>query len=170
MANSVASFLNGLSDVSARAALAKCCASRAWVAGMLARRPFKLDDDMASVTTEVWWSLSPESWLEAFAAHPQIGDVESLRATYADTKDWAGSEQSGVESAGETTLHRLAEANEEYRDKFGYVFIIFATGKTAEEMLAILEERLENSPAIELPLAAAEQLKITQLRLQKLIA
>lgn len=168
-AKSAAGFLNGLTGDESRAALAKCCASRAWVAGMLAKRPFESDDELVSMATSVWWSLSPESWLEAFAAHPMIGDLEGLRAKYANTKDWTGSEQAGVKVADESTLRRLAEANEEYRDKFGYIFIVCASGKTAEEMLAMLEERLTNNPAIELPLAAAEQLKITQLRLQKLV-
>lgn len=170
MANSIASYLNGLTESDARAALVKCCGSRAWVQGMLSQRPYQADADLAKTATEVWWSLSPESWLEAFAAHPVIGDAKSLREKHAETTDWAASEQAGVSDAANSTLRRLAEANEEYRDKFGYIFIVCATGKTAEEMLAILEERLVNNPAIELPLAAAEQLQITQLRLQKLIA
>jgi OHCU decarboxylase len=166
---SIAQSLNVLTEPDAKAGLVKCCASRGWVAGMLARRPFASDGDLAIAAMDVWWSLSPEAWLEAFAAHPMIGDLDSLRAKFAETKKWASSEQAGVQEASDETLRRLAEANLEYRDKFGYIFIVCATGKTADEMLAILEERLVNNPAIELPLAAAEQLKITQLRLQKLV-
>ena len=146
----------------------KCCASRGWVLGMLEKRPFASDAALKSFATDVWWSLSPEEWLQAFAAHPMIGDFENLRSKFAATREWAGNEQAGVQNSDEGTLRRLADANREYREKFGYIFIVCATGKTADEMLAILEERLQNNPAIELPIAAAEQLKITLLRLQKL--
>lgn len=165
---SISEVLNELSPAAANEALGKCCGSRGWVLAMVEKRPFASDAALKSSATELWWSLSPEEWLQAFAAHSMIGDVESLRTKFAATKDWAGNEQAGVQNADEGTLRRLADANREYRDKFGYIFIICATGKTAEEMLAILEERLRNNPAIELPIAAAEQLKITLLRLQKL--
>lgn len=165
-----AAYLNELAEDDANKALTKCCASRAWVAGMLGRIPFQSDPELAEIAAQVWWSLSPESWLEAFAAHPTIGDIDSLKAKFADSKQWASQEQAGVAAGGEATLRALAAANRDYREKFGYLFIVCATGKTAEEMLAILTERLANNPAIELPLAAAEQLKITQLRLQKLSA
>ncbi|MEX2171102.1 MAG: 2-oxo-4-hydroxy-4-carboxy-5-ureidoimidazoline decarboxylase [Pirellulales bacterium] len=165
---SIAQTINELSQSAANDALARCCASRAWVAGMLAKRPFNSDGELSALATKLWWSLSPEAWLEAFAAHPMIGDAASLRERFANTSDWTSSEQAGISDADEKTLHRLADANRQYREKFGYIFIVSATSKTAVEMLAILEERLAHNPAIELPLAAAEQLKITHLRLQKL--
>jgi OHCU decarboxylase len=112
--------------------------------------------------------LTEADWLEAFAAHPLIGDVDSLRAKYAATKTLAAGEQSGVASAGEATLAALAEVNRAYRDKFGFIFIVFATGKSAAEMLAILKSRIDNSREQEIRNAAVEQMKITRLRLQKL--
>ena len=165
---SIAHFLNELPEAAASAALSKCCASRAWVVGMLAKRPFDSDGELSALATKLWWSLSPEAWIEAFAAHPMIGDAASLRGRFANTSDWTSNEQAGISEADEKTRHRLADANRQYREKFGYIFIVSATGKTAVEMLAILEERLAHNPAIELPLAAAEQLEITHLRLQKL--
>jgi OHCU decarboxylase len=106
--------------------------------------------------------------LAAFAAHPRIGDVDSLRTKFAHTKTWASGEQAGVDAASEDTLIRLADGNDAYFDRFGYIFIVCATGKSADQMLALLEARLPNDAVTELPIAAAEQRKITQLRLQKL--
>lgn len=106
----------------------------------------------------------------SLAAHPKIGEVESLRAKFGNTPSWASGEQAGLAGAAETTLLRLAQLNREYEAKFGYIFIVCATGKSADEMLAILESRLPHDPQTELHLAAAEQLKITQLRLQKLVS
>ena len=112
--------------------------------------------------------LSESDWLEAFDAHPRIGDVDSLHAKYANTKATASNEQSGVNATDQTTLKRLVEANEQYFQKFGFIFIVFATGKSAAEMLKLLEQRLPNDRATEIANAAAEQLKITLLRLRKL--
>ena len=162
--------LNGLTISAAQEGLAKCCAARGWVSEMLSRRPFASDDDLLAAAKEVWWSLSPESWVEAFAAHPSIGDLKTLREKFANTQKWAAHEQAGVQAASEETLQCLAVENRKYLDKFGYQFIICATGKTADEILAALERRLANNAAIELPIAAAEQLNITRLRLQKLFS
>jgi 2-oxo-4-hydroxy-4-carboxy-5-ureidoimidazoline decarboxylase len=153
-----------------RHALLNCCASPAWVEGMLARRPFADDKAVIGAAAEVWSGLGSSDWLEAFAAHPMIGDVESLRKKYAATKKLAAVEQSGVADADEATLAELARLNREYRERFGFIFIVFASGKSAVEMLAMLKQRLEYPRDVELENAAAEQLKITQLRLQKLAA
>jgi 2-oxo-4-hydroxy-4-carboxy-5-ureidoimidazoline decarboxylase len=168
---SIANCLNRYDDKALRGALAKCCASTAWVEGLARSRPFP-DDDAAimQAAENNWWVLTPDDWREAFTAHPKIGDIDSLRAKFADTKNWAGGEQSGVAGASEQTLQRLAKLNTEYEQKFGYIFIICATGKSADEMLASLEERLPNSPEDEIKIAAGEQLKITKLRLEKLVA
>lgn len=160
--------INEADDELARKLLSRCCAAAAWVEGMMARRPFDNETAIAAAADQVFWSLGREDFLEAFAAHPQIGDIETLRAKYADSRNWSEAEQSGVDSAGEETLRRLATANAAYLDRFGYIFIVCATGKTAAEMLAILEDRFANRPDQELSIAAAEQLKITQLRLEKL--
>jgi allantoinase len=166
---SIGEYLNQLDADSLRAALAKCCSSERWLDRMIVERPFTGNNRLLLRDAAVfWWAMDREDWLEAFAAHPKIGDVESLRAKFAGTRDWAGGEQSGVAGASEGTLNRLAELNRDYEARFGYIFIVCATGKSADEMLAILESRLPNDPQTEVQIAATEQLKITQLRLRKL--
>jgi len=161
-------YLNGLSDADRRVALTECCAAGRWVDGLLARLPIASEADLLNSAAEVWWSLAREDWLEAFAAHPQIGDVSSLREKYAGTRSWAAAEQSDAAGADAATLQALAEGNAAYERRFGYIFIVCATGKSAAEMLDLLNERIGNSSADELPIAAAEQLRITHIRLQKL--
>lgn len=165
---SITAKLNGLPDDDARAALTNCCAATEWVSGMLAARPFASDDALFAACDGVAATLTESDWLEAFAAHPLIGDVDSLRKKYAATKQLAAGEQSGVDAASEITLRELAELNRDYAERFGFIFIVFATGKTADEMLAILRSRIDNSRNQELANAAAEQLKITRLRIEKL--
>jgi OHCU decarboxylase len=166
---SISEYLNDLTDDALTKAFTKCCAARRWVQEMAALRPYNSDESVVRAAYEIGSILSREDWLEAFAAHPKIGDVESLRAKFGNTRAWASGEQAGVAAASDETLKRLAELNRQYEAKFGYIFIVCATGKSAEEMLAILENRLPNDLKTELRIAAAEQLKITQLRLQKLV-
>jgi 2-oxo-4-hydroxy-4-carboxy-5-ureidoimidazoline decarboxylase len=150
-------------------ALTRCCGSAAWVQKML---PFVPADDMVELledAEEQWWKCSVDDWKEAFAQHPKIGDTASLREKFASTEQWASGEQAGAKNAAEQTITDLAEANKKYEQKFGYIFIICATGKSAEEMLANLQERLSNDPATEIEIAADEQNKITKLRLEKLL-
>ena len=165
---SITAKLNGLPDNDARAALANCCAAERWVSGMLAARPFASDEALFTACDQVAATLTELDWLEAFAAHPLIGDVDSLRKKYAATKQLAAGEQAGVGAASETTLRELAELNRAYLAKFGFIYIVFATGKSADEMLAILKSRIDNDREQEIAKAAAEQLKITRLRLTKL--
>jgi 2-oxo-4-hydroxy-4-carboxy-5-ureidoimidazoline decarboxylase len=165
---SIAQTLNTRTEPQAREALTNCCASQAWVEAMLAARPFADDEAVEEAAEAAAAKLGEPDWLEAFAAHPLIGDVKSLRTKYAATKALAAGEQSGVAAASDATLQELATLNQEYRDRFGFIFIVFATGKTAEEMLAILEDRINNPRQRELLNAAGEQMKITKLRLQKL--
>ncbi len=149
--------------------LTKCCGSSAWVQRML---PFIPADDMVELledAEEQWWKCSEDDWKEAFAHHPKIGDTDSLKKKFADTAQWAAGEQAGVNTAMEETIRALAEGNKKYEEKFGYIFIICATGKSAEEMLAQLNQRLQNNPEVEIEIAADEQNKITQLRLEKLL-
>lgn len=164
----IASVLNGMVPSARREALTQCCASTAWVAVMEGRAPFASEEAVLQLAAQAWRALELDDWREALAAHPRIGDVASLRAKYAATKSWAAGEQSGVDSASEATLAALAEGNARYEDRFGHLFIVCATGKTADEMLALLESRIDNNPDEELRIAAAEQLKITLLRLKKL--
>jgi 2-oxo-4-hydroxy-4-carboxy-5-ureidoimidazoline decarboxylase len=165
---SVAAKLNSLTDNDAHVALANCCAAEKWVSGMLFARPFTSEGALFAACDQVAATLTESDWLEAFAAHPLIGDVDSLRKSYAATRQLAASEQSGVDAARETTLCELAELNRDYAARFGFIFIVFATGKTADRMLAILKSRIDNTRDQELANAAAEQLKITRLRIEKL--
>lgn len=163
-----AEHLNQLAESAADQALSKCCAAPEWVARMLERRPFANDGVVTAAATEIWQSLDRDQWQAAFAAHPKIGDPASLRAKYANTSHWANNEQAGVAAAAEQTLQELADYNQRYEQRFGYIFIVCATGKTAAEMLSLLKERIDNDETTELKIAAAEQLKITLLRLHKL--
>lgn len=153
--------LNELSVAGARAALLRCCGAARWVEAMMERRPFASTSVLRAEADNVWSSLGREDILEAFAAHPRIGARTTSDA-------WAREEQSNVGAGGAEVRASLAEANDRYVRKFGYIFIVFATGKSAEEMLRILDARLANDPAHELTVAAGEQAKITQLRLGKL--
>lgn len=136
---------------------------------MSAQLPFESFDDLIAEADRVWWSLEPGDWLEAFLSHPKIGEQKAAAATSEQSKQWSEAEQAGIADATNSTLTTLAELNQKYEDKFGYIFIVCASGKSSEEMLAILRSRLENNPAEELRIAAAEQAKITKLRLQKLV-
>jgi len=134
--------------------------------------PFFPADDLVELledAEEQWWKCSKEDWKEAFAHHPKIGDVESVKKKFASTAQWASGEQSGVNTASQKTIEALAEGNKKYESKFGYIFIVCATGKSAGEMLEILESRLPNDPEDEIEIAADEQNKISKLRLEKLL-
>ena len=149
--------------------LKKCCGSTAWVQRML---PFIPADDMVELLEDAeneWWKCSQLDWKEAFMHHPKIGDVDSLREKFAPTADWASGEQSGVNKASEETILALEAGNKLYEEKFGFIFIVCATGKSAEEMLAILQQRLQHEPDEEIIIAADEQNKITKLRIEKLL-
>jgi 2-oxo-4-hydroxy-4-carboxy-5-ureidoimidazoline decarboxylase len=150
-------------------ALTQCCGSSAWVKGMM---DFIPADDMVELLEDaesVWYQCSEVDWKEAFAHHPKIGDTASLKKKFASTADWASGEQSAVNTATEEVIAALAEGNRLYEEKFGYIFIVCATGKSAEEMLGMLQVRLRNSPEEEIEIAADEQNKITKLRIEKLL-
>ena len=152
----------------ARRLLATCCGSRRWVDRMLARRPFGSRVDLLTTAREEWNVLESADWREAFAHHPKIGDRDALAARFPATHELSAREQAGIAGATAAVLDALAEGNRRYEEKFGYVFIVCATGKSANEMLALLEARLPNDEATELRIAAAEQAKITELRLLRL--
>jgi len=162
--------LNALSDEEAKAELKKCCGSSKWAANMAAARPFTDLDSTFGAADSIWWSLSREDWLEAFAAHPRIGSKRDVENKSGDEKAWASGEQAGVASAEQITLDALTAANLDYEDRFGHIYIVCATGKTAEQMLAFARSRLANDKETELRIAAEEQRKITHLRLKKLLA
>ena len=154
--------LNTLDADAATREFLRCCGSREWASAMTAARPFAMPDTMTAAAEAIWASLDQADWLEAFAAHPKIG------AGSVEDGAWSQAEQSGVASASTDVLARLAEANREYEARFGHIFIVCATGKSAAEMLAILRQRLRNDPAREILIAAGEQAKITRIRLEKL--
>jgi len=161
--------LNALDEQQLFAALEKCCGSSTWVRSMLAASPFQTRAELLKKAELCWAACDKSDALEAFSHHPKIGDKKSLEKKFAATREWAGNEQSGMNQADEAIIQRMITANENYFEKYGYIFIVCATGKTASEMLAIIESRLDNNPDDELAIAKAEQNKITLLRLQKLI-
>lgn len=161
--------LNNLPDREATACFLRCCGSRAWAAAMIAARPWANLDELLTAADDAGRNLGEADWLEAFAAHPRIGDIESLREKFANTKLWAAGEQAGVAAADEAVLSGLAEGNAAYEIRFGFLFIVCATGKSAEEMLRLLRARLSNSRETELRIAADEQLKITKIRVLKMM-
>lgn len=163
------SELNRLPTAPARNEFLRCCGSTRWAATMETARPFRDVDQLMAHAREIWQGLGREDFLEAFAAHPEIGDLEHLRSRFHPSEAWSEGEQAGVAEASEATLQRLARGNRLYKERFGYIFIVCASGKSAEEMLSLLEERLPNDPAEELTFAAAEQENITRLRLLKLL-
>ena len=161
--------LNRLSEADAAAAFTQCCAAQRWVERMVIDRPFESLAEMLEISDRIWEECDVEDYMEAFEGHPRIGDVESLAKKYANTKGWAGGEQKGVEGADRDVIERLAKGNADYEERFGHIFIVCATGKTAAEMLALLEARMDNDPEHELQVAAGEQNRITRIRLKKLL-
>ena len=162
--------LNSLPREQAEAEFLKCCGSRRWAAKMTAERPFENVEEMVTAADRIWWALESNDWLEAFDSHPRIGETKAAAPVARESLSWSESEQSGTRGSTQRTMEELAELNPMYQEKFGFIYIVCATGKSAEEMLALLRDRLDNDPATELRNAATEQAKITTLRLNKLIA
>ncbi|HKA37035.1 MAG TPA: 2-oxo-4-hydroxy-4-carboxy-5-ureidoimidazoline decarboxylase [Thermoanaerobaculia bacterium] len=152
--------LNSMPAADAARELLAACGSREWARRMAAARPFCSESDLLDAAERTWITLDREDWLEAFAAHPKIGGPASGQAAR---------EQSGAAGASAETLHGLAAANREYEERFGRIFIVCASGKSAEEMLDLCRRRLHNDPREELAVAADEQRKITRLRLERWI-
>ena len=159
--------LNSLPPEQAEAELLKCCASRRWASTIADSRPFANVDQLFEKAEGVWRSLGGVDWLEAFHAHPRIGEQKAAESE--EARDWSAQEQSGTRDASAETIVALAAGNHEYERRFGFIFIICASGKSSDEMLVILNSRLRNSSESELRIAAEEQRKITRLRLEKLL-
>jgi OHCU decarboxylase len=138
----------------------ECCGSHAWASGMVARRPFTDRIHLHVSAEEVWQALPEADWLEAFTKHPKIGESSNLV--------WAALEQSGMNTAAKETAAAMRELNRQYENRFGFIFITCASGKSAEEMHRELVERLSNERTEEIRIAAVEQRDITALRLRKL--
>ena len=144
--------------------LYRCCASKKWAEALATKRPFANLNAVCTTGDEVWFKLDHREWLEAFSHHPQIGgDISKMREKF------PSQEQAGINGADEQTLQGLSKGNLEYEMKFGHVFLICATGKSAQEMLTALNSRMKNSAEQELKNAATEQSKIFKLRLAKLL-
>lgn len=153
-------------EEAAREMLTRACGSSRWVERMMARRPFGNERKLLFAARNEWFGLTESDWLEAFAHHPRIGDRASLEKRFPATHDLSSKEQAAVGAAHADVLNALADGNEEYFERFGFIFIVCATGKTAPEMLGLLRDRLANDRAGELRIAAEEQARITALRLQ----
>ena len=175
--------LNALNADAAAGELLRCCGSSRWARQMAASRPFASSEALMASADSYWGALDGADWLEAFAAHPKIGaggvdgagraGFDQRRATplpeHGAAQDWSAQEQAGAAGAADATLQRLAKLNRDYEARFGYIFIVCATGKSAAEMLELLERRIGHDPETEIRIAADEQRKITRLRLMKLL-
>jgi OHCU decarboxylase len=161
--------LSSMPSREAQAEFLKCCGSKNWARQMDESRPYGNLDELINQAESIWSSLNSQDWLEAFLSHPKIGEKKAAAATTREAQQWSEDEQSGVHDAAAETREALAQLNEMYVETFGYIFIVCASGKSSEEMLAILRQRLQNKADDELRIAAGEQAKITELRLRKLL-
>jgi 2-oxo-4-hydroxy-4-carboxy-5-ureidoimidazoline decarboxylase len=165
--NAVLAHWNALATAEAAQEILPCCGSQRWAHALARLRPFTDAAALLAQSDEIWERLDPADWDEAFASHPRIGEKKAPASATAKSAQWSGQEQSGVAQSGEDVQRRLRQANVQYEQRFGRIYIVCATGKSAEEMLAILYRRLENDEASELREAAEQQRQITQIRLRK---
>lgn len=162
----IASF-DHLEPEAKKSLLLQCCGSSSWADKMMKMPPAEDLIDLFEGAEEAWYECHEEDWKEAFTHHPKIGDIDALRKRFSADR-FAEDEQSSINRASEETIELLAQGNKKYEDKFGYIFIVCATGKSADEMLELLNIRLRNQPEEEIKIAMDEQNKITKLRLEKL--
>ncbi len=161
--------LNALPADDAERELLTCCGSRAWAWQMADARPFPDADALLARADSAWWKLDEADWREAFRSHPRIGERTAQAGQTGREQAWSASEQAGMTAAADATRDALAEGNRAYEARFGHIYIVCATGRSADEMLALLQSRLENDADTELRVAAEEQRKITRIRLRKLL-
>ena len=147
-------------------ALNKICTSQKWVSLVKAKMPFSSPSELKNAAEEAFAELEEQDWLEAFAGHPMIGDISTLQKKYAQGKSLSEKEQGGVKGASDKTLQQLLSLNKEYAEKFGFIFIVCATNKSADEMLSMLKARINRTREQELQQAAIEQQKISQIRME----
>jgi 2-oxo-4-hydroxy-4-carboxy-5-ureidoimidazoline decarboxylase len=157
---------NGLDPSLAASEILPCCGSTAWAAELAARRPIADEDHLLIQSDAVWFGLPEAAWQEAFDSHPRIGQQKAKSATEISL-GWSATEQSAAMSADDRAKLALAEANRRYEEKFHRIFIVCASGKSSQEILTILESRMNNDPITELHAAAEQQREITELRLQR---
>jgi len=161
--------LNGDPET-ARQNLKQCCGSQRWVIEMMLERPFRDLEHVYQAASKIWQRLGHQDWLEAFSHHPRIGQVVAKGAASDRERSWAEQEQAGTAQADASVRSALAQGNREYEAKFGFLYLVCATGKSGAEMLELQRLRLRNSPEIELAIAAGEQEMITRIRLEKLLS
>jgi len=164
--NAALAAWNKADEATALEAMMACCGARRWAQAMVALRPLANVMELSEAADRVWEPMAEADWMEAFACHPRIGERKAAHAT-AKSQAWSRQEQSSAESAAAQVLAELAEGNAQYEERFGFTYIVCATGKSAEEMLTILNRRLASDRAAELIEAAEQQRQITQIRLGK---
>jgi 2-oxo-4-hydroxy-4-carboxy-5-ureidoimidazoline decarboxylase len=161
---------NGLPQEEAVREILPCCGSKTWAASMASKRPIQDEDSLMTTSDAIWSGLGEQDWLEAFRSHPRIGESHAEEVAPAQSSAWSAQEQQKASSADEAVMVALKWGNREYEQKFGRIFIICATGKSASEILEILRRRLHNDEATELRQAAEEQRQIMHIRLRKWLA
>ena len=161
--------LNQAESETAQADFTNCCGSQNWARMMTEARPFASVTALIKQAEEIWLNLDAQDWLEAFAAHPKIGARKALSPQSAQSVEWSNAEQSGTQTAADSLRGELEKANSLYEEKFGFIFIVCATGKSAEEMLDLCRRRVRNHADAEIRIATDEQRKITEIRLKKLL-
>ncbi len=159
---------NQLSESDALTPVLACCGSQAFASGVVRSRPYASLDPLLAKADDIWWSLQSSDWLEAFACHPRIG--ESAANASHQFSAWSSEEQSRARKASESVLDSIARKNREYEARHGFIYIVCASGRSAEELLAILDRRLHNTTEVELREAAEQQRQITHLRIRKWLA
>jgi 2-oxo-4-hydroxy-4-carboxy-5-ureidoimidazoline decarboxylase len=143
-----------------------CCGAQRWAAAMVDRRPIASENQLHEMAGDIWNSMTEPDWLEAFACHPKIGERKAPHASH-QSSTWSGQEQSSIQAASDAILTALGEGNARYEGKFGFTYIVCATGKSPEQMLSLLESRLANTRECELSEAARQQKQIMHIRLRK---
>jgi 2-oxo-4-hydroxy-4-carboxy-5-ureidoimidazoline decarboxylase len=166
-ANAVLARWNMLDEETAAAEILPCCGSRRWAQELARARPLADDAELCDRSSDIWLGLAPADWDEAFRTHPRIGERKAIEAATQRSAVWSRSEQSGVGESDPEIRAAIERGNRLYEERFGRIFLVCATGKTAAEMLAILERRLEIDPERELLEAVEQQRQITELRLRK---
>jgi 2-oxo-4-hydroxy-4-carboxy-5-ureidoimidazoline decarboxylase len=167
--NQVLAAWNEADKTKAHRDMIACCGAPRWADEMVARRPFASIDELCATADHLWGTMAESDWLVAFACHPRIGEHKNTHAT-AQSAAWSRQEQSSAATASETVLTELADLNARYEERFGFTYIVCATGKSADEMLAIVRRRITSDRSAELREAAEQQRQIMQIRLRKWLA
>ncbi len=162
--------INQADEAESESMFRDCCGSARWASLMTLARPFASEKELIDTAAAIWNDLQTSDRLEAFLAHPKIGETRAAPAQQARSAKWSAGEQAGMSSADDLVREELAAANRAYDEKFGFIFIVCATGKNAEEMLQLCRDRLGNDRETEITIAASEQQKITEIRLRKLLS